>query len=65
MNTVLERAKRELNDLNKKIDKLSVFLQTEMYLTLIPVQQQLLRAQLRSMQSYAEILDMRIKLWNN
>lgn len=65
MNTALERAKRELNDLNKKIAKLSVFLQTETYLTLIPAQQQLLRAQLRSMQSYAEILDMRIKLWNN
>lgn len=60
-----ERAKKELKDLNDKIQKLSVFLQTPQYLTLIPMQQQLLRAQLRSMQSYAEILDMRIKLWNN
>jgi hypothetical protein len=61
----LERAKKELKDLNDKIQKLSVFLQTPQYLVLIPAQQQLLRAQLRSMQSYAEILDMRIKLWNN
>jgi hypothetical protein len=60
-----ERAKKELKDLNDKIQKLSVFLQTETYLTLNNAQQCLLRAQLRSMQSYAEILDMRIKLWTN
>lgn len=60
-----ERVEKELEELNEKIVKLSSFLFSKKLITagLSRRMEDLLREQLRSMQDYARILQLRLSIW--
>lgn len=63
--TAKERVEQELADLNEKIVKLSSFLYSKKLIEagLSHQMESLLRDQLRSMEEYAHILQMRLSIW--
>lgn len=61
MDNFLERLKNESKELEEKIEKLEVFLNTNKFDTIDPIQQSLLLIQNSAMMTYAEVLVQRIQ----
>lgn len=62
MNTFKDRLIIEKSELNEKITKLSDFLQGDVFLTIDPRQQSLLKIQFNSMITYHQCLEERINI---
>ncbi len=60
-----KRVIKEREELANRSDKLDAFLETEDFSNLIPAASALLIAQTFAMKMYAEVLDMRIELFEN
>lgn len=59
-----ERVQIELNELNEKMSKLSLFLFSEKALKLTKQMRYVMQDQLRNMQNYAQCLQTRLEIWD-
>lgn len=59
-----ERVQIELNELNEKMSKLSLFLFSEKALKLARQMRYVMQEQLRHMQDYAHCLQTRLEIWD-